>query len=133
MKKVTIRIERDAQKALREMGERFVHAWKSGRAAGSVLTFESPAALFRVLTPTRWELIERLQGIGPTSLRGLARALSRDVKRVHGDVQALIERGLVERTEAGQVCVPYEVIHADFDLRAAPGAPRARPRETARV
>jgi predicted transcriptional regulator len=133
MKKVTIRIERDAQKALREMGERFVRAWKSGRASGSVLTFESPSALFRVLTPTRWELIERLQGIGPTSLRGLARALSRDVKRVHGDVQALIERGLIERTDAGQVYVPYDVIHADFDLRAASGAPRPRAGETARV
>ena len=126
MKKVTIRIERDTQKALREMGERFTRTWKSGRAGGSVLTFESPSALFRVLTPTRWELIERLQGIGPTSLRGLARALARDVKRVHGDVQVLIERGLIERTEAGQVYVPYDVIHADFDLRAARGTPHPR-------
>jgi hypothetical protein len=30
----------------------------------------------------------------------------------------LIEFNLVERTEAGKVRVPYDVIHADFDLRA---------------
>ncbi|MCC6196767.1 MAG: transcriptional regulator [Burkholderiales bacterium] len=132
MKTVTIRIERDTGKALRQMGERFVRAWNSGgRAGGSFLTFESPAALFRVLTPTRWALIERLQALGPTSQRALARALERDVKRVHGDVQALIELGLVDRTEAGQVRVPYEVIRADFDLRAARIQPPPRAEEAA--
>ena len=25
---------------------------------------------------------------------------------------------VIERTEDGKVCVPYDVIHADFDLRA---------------
>jgi predicted transcriptional regulator len=72
-----------------------------------------------VIMPKRWELIERLQTIGPSSIRGLARALDRDVKRVHGDVVALVDRGLVERTEGRRVQVPFEVIHADFDLRAA--------------
>jgi predicted transcriptional regulator len=57
-----------------------------------------PAALFRVLTAKRWELIERLQTTGPTTLRGLARELDRDVKRVHEDVSVLIKHGLVIRT-----------------------------------
>lgn len=117
MKKVTIRIRKDADAALQEMSERFVKAAKTGRGAGDALTFESPAALFRVLSPKRWELIEKLQALGPSSVRGLARALDRDVKRVHTDLVELIEYGLVERT-AGQVRVPYDVIHADFDLRA---------------
>ncbi len=82
------------------------------------MQFESPAALFRVLLPRRWELVERLQSFGPTSVRGLARALERDVKRVHEDVHALMQVGLIERTEDGAFRVPYEVIHADFDLRA---------------
>jgi predicted transcriptional regulator len=51
-------------------------------------------------------------------VRGLARSLERDVKRVHEDVTGLIEWGIVERTEDGKVCVPYDVLHADFDLRA---------------
>jgi predicted transcriptional regulator len=118
MKKLTIRIRKDAGAALKEMGERFVRAWKTGKSAGDSLQFESPSALFRVLTPKRWELIERLQRIGPSSVRGLARELGRDVKRVHEDVSRLIECGIVARTEDGRVQVPYNVIHADFDLCA---------------
>jgi len=118
MKKVTIRVRRDANAALKEMGERFVKTWKTGKSAGNTLEFESPAALFRVLTPKRWELLERLQTVGPSSVRGLARELERDVKRVHEDVGDLMEYGLIERTGDGKVHVPYDVIHADFDLRS---------------
>jgi predicted transcriptional regulator len=64
------------------------------------------------------ELIERLQTTGPTTVRGLARELDRDVKRVHEDVSILIKHGLVARTADRKICVPYDVIHADFDLRA---------------
>jgi predicted transcriptional regulator len=52
-------------------------------------------------------------------VRGLARSLERDVKRVHEDVTALCEFGLVEKTERGKVHVPFAVIEADFALRAA--------------
>lgn len=44
--------------------------------------------------------------------------IDRDVKRVHTDLVELIEYNLVERTESGKVRVPYDVIHADCDLRA---------------
>jgi predicted transcriptional regulator len=64
-------------------------------------------------------LIERLQALGASSLRGLARDLGRDVKRVHEDVAMLLDWGLVERTDDRKLVVPYGVIHADFDLRAA--------------
>jgi predicted transcriptional regulator len=118
MRRATIRIRRDADAALKEMGGRFVKAWRSGKSTGDVLTFESPAALFRVLTPKRWELIECLQSLGPSSVRGLARKLERDVKRVHEDVVELMQYGLITRTDDGRVHVPYDVIHADFDLRS---------------
>jgi predicted transcriptional regulator len=111
MKKATIRIRRDTQTAVKEIGERFVKAWKTGKSDGDLLQFESPAALFRVLSAKRWELIERLQTTGPSTVRGLARELDRDVKRVHEDVTTLIKYGR-------KICVPYDVIHADFDLRA---------------
>jgi predicted transcriptional regulator len=48
----------------------------------------------------------------------LARELERDVKRVHEDVGVLIECGLVARTVDGKINVPYDVIRAEFDLRA---------------
>ena len=120
MTKAVLRIQRDTGAALGEMGRRFATAWKSGRPASThVFSFESPAALFRVLSPKRWELIERLQSMGPASVRGLARALERDVKRVHEDVGLLIEVGLIERTAGGRIRVPFAVIEADFELRAA--------------
>jgi hypothetical protein len=50
--------------------------------------------------------------------RGLARELDRDVKRVHEDVSTLIKHGLIVRTADRKICVPYDVIHADFDLWA---------------
>lgn len=118
VRKATIRIRRSTDAALRHMRERFIKAWKSGKSAGDTLEFESPAALFHVLTPKRWELIERLQKVGPSSVRGLARELERDVKRVHEDVGQLMQYGLVARTEDGKCHVPYDVIHADFELRA---------------
>ena len=120
MTKAVLRIRRDTDAVLKEMGRRFASAWTGGRpTAAHVFSFESPAALFRVLSPKRWELIERLQRVGPTSVRGLARALERDVKRVHEDVGVLIEVGLIEKVAGGKIHVPYSVITADFALRAA--------------
>ncbi|QPC85468.1 transcriptional regulator [Mesorhizobium sp. NBSH29] len=104
---------------LEAMGQRFSAVWKSGAPSAplATFTFDAPAHLFAVLTPKRWELIEHLQEIGPSSMRGLARALSRDIRRVHDDVAALLEWGIVESTGA-KIWVPFDVIHADFDLRA---------------
>ncbi len=93
MTKALIRIRRsDEGKAdLQAMGERFRQAWADdvARQPLAILTFESPAQLFSVLSPKRWELVEHLQRLGPSSLRGLARSLQRDVKRVHEDVSLL--------------------------------------------
>ena len=102
MKRAIIRIRRD-RNGLDALGKEFIRTWKSGRSNGDILQFESPAALFRVLTPKRWELVEKLQALGPVSLRGLARSLERDVKRVHEDVAELMERGMIERTEGGKI------------------------------
>ena len=122
MRRAVIAIKRnqDIRTVLAASAENFVKAWRSGEATDPIatFTFASPAQLFSVISPKRWELIETLQRLGPSSVRGLARALGRDVKRVHEDVGGLLEWGIVERTEAGKVCVPYDVIHADFDLRA---------------
>lgn len=118
MKKLTIRIRQDHGAAPDELRKPFVKAWKTGKSSGDTLQFESPAALFRVLTPKRWELIEQLQRLGPSSARGLARELNRDIKRVHEDARALTDCNLVMRNEEGKLHVPYSVIHADFDLRA---------------
>lgn len=114
----TIRIDRDAFAALERGAKRFVRAWHSGKDLGSHFSFESPEALFRSITPARWAVIERLQALGPSTLRGLARELERDVKAVHRDVHALMAIGLVAKNGKGQVMVPFARIHAEFDLLA---------------
>ena len=119
MRVATIRIRKDDAAVLRQAGATFAEAWRSGEAPTDVFTFSSPAQLFSVLTPRRWTLIEHLQALGPVSLRGLARALGRDVKRVHEDVACLLDWGLVSRTDERKLHSPYAVIHADFDIRAA--------------
>ncbi len=119
MRVATIRIRRDDAATLREAGAAFSKAWATGVSDTDLFTFSSPAQLFSVLSPKRWSLIERLQALGPSSLRGLARELGRDVKRVHEDVALLLDWGLVERTGDRKIVVPYSVIHADFDIRAA--------------
>jgi len=49
----------------------------------------------------------------------LARALGRDVKRVHDDASAMIEIGMVEKTPEGKLTVPFDEIRADFVMKSA--------------
>jgi len=75
------------------------------------ITFESWAALARVMTPKRFEILRRLHARPAASVAILARELRRDYKRVHADVEALTDAGLLAREDGG--------IRACFDeLRA---------------
>lgn len=86
---------------------------------GETLNFESPAAFFSRLTEKRWEMLYALQGAGEVAVRELARRLERDVKRVHEDAGALVDLGLVERTERGGLVCPFDDIHVDMHLKRA--------------
>ncbi|MDP2107665.1 MAG: hypothetical protein Q8J67_01320 [Rhodocyclaceae bacterium] len=118
MRTATIHIK-SASASMADARAGFLAAWQSGEYAGEHFDFESPAALFRVLTPKRWELVECLQKTGPLGVRALARALGRDVKRVHDDATAMIGVGMVEKTTDGKLVVPFAEIRAEFMLRAA--------------
>jgi len=118
MRTATIHI-RKAGDSLKAVRAGFLSAWNTGEYIGEHFDFESPAALFRVLTPKRWELIENLQKAGPLGVRALARALGRDVKRVHDDASAMIEVGMVEKTPDGKLIVPFDEIRADFVMKSA--------------
>ncbi|MFO1220114.1 MAG: winged helix-turn-helix transcriptional regulator [Burkholderiaceae bacterium] len=109
---MTITLQADWKAALRQAGRR------AGARAyqGEVLNFESPGAFFGRMTERRWALVRALQGQGELSLREVARRVGRDVKRVHEDMQELIELGLVERGEEGGVVCPYAKVHIDMEL-----------------
>ncbi len=44
-----------------------------------------------------------MSGAGEMSLHELARRLERDVKSLHRDVHALLDTGLLEKTERGKI------------------------------
>jgi predicted transcriptional regulator len=102
-----------------QVQERLADAF-SGRAKGGArLTFASHALLWRVLSPNRWTVLEVMTGAGPLALREIARRVGRDVKGVHTDVHALLNAGVLVRTESGAFEFPYDAVRVDFTLRAA--------------
>jgi predicted transcriptional regulator len=96
------------------------HAWKTGKAQKTArISFATPELLWRVLTVKRWELLKVLCGAGPVSIREAARRAERDVKAVHGDVTALLNAGVLNKTEDGHIVFPYEAVKVEFLLQAA--------------
>lgn len=101
------------------MGD-FVQAWKTGKPQKTArISFATPELLWQVLTAKRWELLKALCGAGPVSIREVARRVNRDVKAVHGDVTALLNAGVLDRTEAGKIEFPFEAVKVEFLLQAA--------------
>jgi predicted transcriptional regulator len=101
-----------------KINARFLRAFE-GEPQGEFISFESPELLFKVISGKRWDLLKVMTGAGPMTIREAARRMLRDVKAVHGDVQALLKAGLLQKTEKGQIIFPYDAVHVDFMLKAA--------------
>ena len=101
-----------------KINKRFLRAFE-GELHGTFISFESPELLFKVISGKRWELLKVMTGAGPMTIREAARRMERDVKAVHGDVQALLKAGILQKTEKGQIVFPFDVVHVDFMLKAA--------------
>ena len=115
MKTVTL----DVQTPTEAMAD-FVQSWKTGKAEKSArISFASPELLWKVLTAKRWELVKALCGAGPISIREAARRVGRDVKAVHSDITALLNAGLLQRDENGQIVFPFDAVKVEFLLHAA--------------
>ncbi len=115
MKTVTLDVRAPAD----SMAE-FARTWKTGKPQKTArISFATPELLWRVLTEKRWELLKVLCGAGPVSIREAARRAGRDVKAVHGDVTALLNAGVLNRTEDGRIAFPFEAVKVEFLLQAA--------------
>lgn len=90
-----------------------------GERQGAFISFATAELLWKVITPKRWEVLRALTGAGPIAIREVARRVGRDIKSVHGDVQALLKAGVIDRADDGRILFPYDEIHVDFVLRAA--------------
>jgi predicted transcriptional regulator len=98
----------------------FVRTWRGGKSDRSArISFSTPELLWRVLTAKRLELLKTMCGAGPLSMRETARRVGRDVKAVHGDLTALLNAGVIDRTDDGRVMFPYEAVKVEFVLEVA--------------
>jgi predicted transcriptional regulator len=102
----------------KRVSRRFLQAFK-GERQGTVISFESPALLFKLLTGKRWELLKLMTGAGPITIREAARRSGRDVKAVHSDVHKLLSTGILQKTDNGRIHFPFDAVHVDFILKAA--------------
>lgn len=101
-----------------KINRRFMRAF-DGDAQGEFISFDSPELLFKVISGKRWDLLKVMTGAGPMTIREAARRMARDVKGVHGDVQALLKAGILQKTEEGLIVFPFDAVHVDFMLKAA--------------
>jgi predicted transcriptional regulator len=100
----------------------FTRVWRQGRAGRKTtpwLAFGSIAELFSAVSEKRLELVRHVAGDEGLQIRPLARALGRDYKNVHTNVQALIELGLLEKNERGGLRAPFDEIVIRAGLRKA--------------
>jgi predicted transcriptional regulator len=106
-----------------EAKARFVEAGRralEGEVAEAVpsINFTSYDDMHRVLAPSRLAIVKALAGQGALSIREVARRVDRDVQAVHRDVTALVNAGVIDRTEKG-VEFPYDRIHFEYDVSLA--------------
>ena len=91
----------------------------NGERQGAHISFESVELLWQTFTRKRWELLKAMTGQSAMTIREAARRVDRDVKAVHGDVQTLLNAGILDRTADGRIVFPYDAVHVDFTLTKA--------------
>ena len=117
--KVTLRVGGTLAQAAARVAETWKRAERGARTIPQDnVTFVSWPALAAVMTEKRHALLRHLLHHPAPGVRPLARALDRDYKRVHDDVQALLAAGLIERD--GRILRTRQAeITATIDLRKA--------------
>lgn len=104
-------------------GQSFVEALRKAQAGKRAklphsIGFASYAAMHRVLSPARLDIVKTMAGQGSMSIREVARRVGRDFKAVHTDVTTLINAGVIDR-DNGEIIFPYDRIHFEFDIEVA--------------
>lgn len=97
----------------------FVQAWRRADTGETVddraLTFESREALAKVLSGERYRMLKHVHAHPEPSISALARSLGRHYRRVHADVTALEEAGLVARHD-GILRATADTLRAEIRL-----------------
>jgi|SRR5215472_17602778 len=100
------------------VAQRVADAWHRAERGEDVhehhVTFVSWDAISSVMTEKRFELLRYVRRHPARSVAALARDIGRDYKRVHEDVEALTEIGLIERDQG--LRVPFDQIQATISI-----------------
>jgi predicted transcriptional regulator len=118
------------------VAQRVADAWHRAERGEDVherhVTFVSWAAISRVMTEKRYELLRYLRRHPARSVAALARENGRDYKRVHEDVEALAEIGLIERDHGLRTpCDQIETTISICSLGVRPSCGSCRPQSCA--
>ena len=90
-----------------------------GEPQGAFITFPSYRALWSTLTADRWSILQALTGAGPMDRVDLARRVNRSLEAVVGDLDALLDAGVLDETPGGEIEFPYDQVRVAFMLQAA--------------
>jgi len=98
----------------------FLDAWHCAESGEHVepqrvLSFESWEALAGVMSGERLRLLRYVRHHPEPSILALSKALGRQYRRVHADVSALAEAGLIDRTD-GHVKVAVDRLTAEVTI-----------------
>jgi len=100
------------------VAQRVADAWHRAARGEDVqehhVTFASWEAISSVMTEKRFELLRYIRRHPARSVAALARDIGRDYKRVHEDVEALAEIGLIERDQG--LRAPFDQIQATISI-----------------
>ena len=80
------------------------------------VSFPDLETFYRYCTPKRLQLLQELHKVGCISIHALAKHLHRHYKNVFRDVTTVESAGLVEKTESGTYCVPWDEFTATVRL-----------------
>ena len=116
-------VEVEVGRSLDNLGIEFVATWSAAEAGRPVagddrIVVRDWTALCAVLTLERYALPRHLRQEPATGIRALARALERDVRRVHADVAALAELGFVMRADDGGLSTAVDAITSTIRVAA---------------
>jgi predicted transcriptional regulator len=90
-----------------------------GEKEGAFIGFANLEVLWKALMPKRWEIVSAMAGAGPLAIRDVARWVNRDVKSVHGDMQALLKASVLDRADDGRIVFSHDEMHMNSVVRTA--------------
>jgi predicted transcriptional regulator len=113
--KVKIETEEEFFADLISQAERIDRGIIPGKPVERV-SFPDLETFYHYCTPKRLELLQELHKIGCVNISSLAKHLRRHYKNVFSDVKILETAGLVEKTDKGLYCVPWDEFTATIKL-----------------